>query len=539
MKMYKLFSLAFATLAFAACSNDDTSAGGQTGEGAMIDAIKVSFQDTGASTRADQPDEDGIGTENAVYHAFVFAREASPGHAGARVGDWSVQEVKRDDAGKLEDGVTGDETQVNKSLKNAAVFKGVRQGDHIYVIANDPNLTFAMAQTLARNGEQSEDKIKAYISNVSKEYLEGLSYRSQTAAALAPTGKFVMAGMGTIPTNPSIANGSTVTVPVSLDRELAKVFFYASVTNDPAKEAAGKIQLKDGEDGFVVVRIPKQVSPFTQQSGEWYFPPIAVDADKDWDITGWLKVFDGKGEIAGGTAGDATNYFNKNEYLATGAVASTIKEYRLTYKMGAPVAAPQSYLVDGFMYSPYFYVTPNYANNAGCATVICTQATYTGNAALISKVTEEMIKDALADATFRGAAATAFDTKTVGTTTVYTLKADAWDTDANLTAFRTFLQTVGGKYENVIPAGTYADNASLIECKSGDKRFYRADVANYSADNTISGKVTERNTIYRMRGTITTLGSKTIEDAINSDNISMLVQVTVNKWRVKFSDLEM
>lgn len=61
-------------------------------------------------------------------------------------------------------------------------------------------------------------------------------------------------------------------VSIPLNRELAKVFFNASVTTNPVYEAYGKMAIKDAEwenptstkdpDGIVVVRIPRRVSPF-------------------------------------------------------------------------------------------------------------------------------------------------------------------------------------------------------------------------------------------------------------------------------------
>ena len=52
-------------------------------------------------------------------------------------------------------------------------------------------------------------------------------------------------------------------------------------------------------------------------------------------------------------------------------------------------------------------------------------------------------------------------------------------------------------------------------------------------------KITERNTFYHITGTITTLGAKSIEDVINSDNIDMLVQVVVKPWKYVVNNINM
>ena len=80
---------------------------------------------------------------------------------------------------------------------------------------------------------------------------------------------------------------------------------------------------------------------------------------------------------------------------------------------------------------------------------------------------------------------------------------------------------------------------AAITIQPKDKRYYRADVANYSDDETTSMKITERNTFYHITGTITTLGAKSIEDAINSDNIDMLVQVVVKPWKYVVNNINM
>ena len=94
------------------------------------------------------------------------------------------------------------------------------------------------------------------------------------------------------------------------------------------------------------------------------------------------------------------------------------------------------YVKSDKLYSPYFYVTPNYADNAGCATVVVTQATYIGvNTLLEPTITEQMLKEALADDDFKTA------TSTDGTVTYDKLAADFWNTEANVTALVAFLET--------------------------------------------------------------------------------------------------
>ena len=65
------------------------------------------------------------------------------------------------------------------------------------------------------------------------------------------------------------------------------------------------------------------------------------------------------------------------------------------------------YVKSDKLYSPYFYVTPNYADNAGCATVVVTQATYIGAHTLLEPtITEQMLKEALDDSDFQTATST-------------------------------------------------------------------------------------------------------------------------------------
>lgn len=98
MKLNKLFTFTLAALAMAACSNDDEPGidkGGQKGE--LIDAISIAFTSSSApATRADKGEIEGVGTENNVYVAYLFAKENDPQHEGAKVGDWTVKRVAGD-----------------------------------------------------------------------------------------------------------------------------------------------------------------------------------------------------------------------------------------------------------------------------------------------------------------------------------------------------------------------------------------------------------------------------------------------------------
>ena len=549
MKLNKLFTFTLAVLAMAACSNDDEPGidkGGQKGE--LIDAISIAFTSSSApATRADKGEIEGTGSENDVYVAYLFAKENDPLHEGAKVGDWTVKRVAGDANAEDKDvttAITGGDVATPGTKKNMCTFNGVRQGDSVYVVVNDPQMTLATAQTLAHQGDKSEAAIRAYISNLSKSYLNDLT----VAIDGKQKGKYIMAGVSAIPTNPNIPNGSTVKVSIPLNRELAKVFFNASVTTNPVYEAYGKMAIEDTEwkpdgttedpDGIVVVRIPRRVSPFKAQARDWYFPQSADATAKDWNVENWLKAFAGEKESAPTVAEVAgtTPALNKGECNADA------KEYRLTWVVGEKALAdggtPKEtsivYVKSDKLYSPYFYVTPNYADNAGCATVVVTQATYIGaNTLLEPTITEEMLDKALQNDAFKTA------TSTDGTTKYDKLAADFWNTEKNVDALVAFLNT-DEAYKLALRGETeIAKQRAAITIQKNDKRYYRADVANYSDDETTSMKITERNTFYHITGTITTLGAKSIEDAINSDNIDMLVQVVVKPWKYVVNNINM
>lgn len=545
MKLNKLFTFTLAALALGACSNDDDLNGGtnpEAGKGELVDAISIAFANSSTVTRANMGEIEGTGSENAVYVAYVFAKENDPQHEGKKVGDWTVKRVAGD-ANEKDAAVTtaikAGDAATPGSKANMCTFNGVQQGDSVYVIVNDPNLDMATANKIAHQGEGSQASIRSYVSSLGKDYLNGLS----VAKDGSQTGKFIMAGAAAIPTNPNTPNGGTVRVPVSLDREVSKVFFNASVTTDSQYEAYQKIEIKDnavaGEgDGLVIVRIPRRVSPFTTQVRDWYFPLSGDAATKDWNVTDWKNAFNGEGETAPGVA-EATPAKAFNSVP----LQETAREYRLTWKvLDEAIKAPatptsKAYISEGTLISPYFYVTPNYSNHSGCGTVIVTQATYTGTKTLLEPtVTDEMLTAAGKDVTFQGAVSAP------GAMTLADVKALDWGTTANLDALVAFL---GSKEEYKSVLGGYEKEdekdkaADFISIKQGQKRYYRADVANMTSDNATSMKLTERNTFYHITGTITTLGARSIEDAINSDDINMIVQVVVKKWNYVVNKVNM
>lgn len=577
MKMNKFFFFALAALSLTACSKDDTSGNEDDGQKDVLKSISVSFVDsnTGSKTRGDYDGmAAGEGTENAVYYAFVFARELSPSHPGALIGDWTVKQV----------GEITNTTPLNNadgsagSLTNMCTFDNVRQGENVYVIANDPNMTLEYAEQLSRRGPDSESYIKGYISELNKLYLNSLV----KAVGTAPDGKFVMAGKATIRTNAvddnQDADNRSVAVEVGLDRELAKVAFSATVTATPSDEAAGKVYIGK-DDGIVVVRIPRKVSYFTQMDRDWYFPAKLTSGEalyKDWGMqstttaaTGWTNVFKGEAQKfsdptqAGSDAGTAaSSCFNDHVYN------EAAKEYRLTWKLDATnlttglitygknaTNPPASGELDNLNYTleaPIFYATPNYSNDAASSTVVCTQATIKKDL-LINDLLNNQPYQALYDQ--------------LGAKTGLTDDGELWtkNSSANVTAFFTYLahadnaadvkSALGKIYSltnsadidtryNAVVAQVGADNpgmgatpANYVRFEKGQKVYYRADVARYTGG--ASQKVTERNTYYQVKGTITSIGAESIEDAITTTLVGMTVQVVVKKWAVVISEVNM
>lgn len=119
-------------------------------------------------------------------------------------------------------------------------FNGVRQGDSVYVVVNDPQMTLATAQTLAHQGDKSEAAIRAYISNLSKSYLNELTVTKDGTQGK----KYIMAGVSAIPTNPNIPNGSTVKVSIPLNRELIKYSLMPLLLPTPYTRLMVRWQLK-------------------------------------------------------------------------------------------------------------------------------------------------------------------------------------------------------------------------------------------------------------------------------------------------------
>lgn len=423
MKTRHLFTVVFAALAFSACSNDDdiNNAGNEPkpGEvGALVEGISINFGESkGSQTRVASGSQIGEGTEGMIYEAYIFAKEANPTHPRSLVGDWTVLRVTADqttgaivaETGGVDTEATlkkdlkkaineGSKADVEWLVKNVATFKGVRQGDYVYVIANDPNLTLAQAATLAHNGETSEDGIKGYVASINKDYLNGLTYAGDAKDAdgkkILPTGKLIMGGREMIPVSPNIPSNGEFSMTIGLDRELSKVNFSASISTNDADVAKGKVAFLE-DDGIVVARISRKASPFAEQIGDWYVP--ANNCVEDWPINNHALVnnkytalcdgtFEGSFIFDGTSTTPITNWM-KDVTIPAGfngvAPASSVTEYRYSWKLqpGAELTKNSNpvYLSGdkGTIYAPVFYTTPNYSASTNSVTVICTQATYT------------------------------------------------------------------------------------------------------------------------------------------------------------------
>lgn len=412
MKIYKLFTLALAALAFAACSDDDVVDNGQRGINetddwqADTESISIDFTNgSDPSTRAYSGTTDSEGTEATIYTAYVFAREANPTHDRPLTGDWTVFECKVTKDKNGNEIVQGSEIKENKdktvTVKNVAEFHGVRQGDNVYVIANDPNMTFEKASTLAHKGLESEANIKAYTSALSKRYLAALTYRD----GQTPTGKYIMAGMAQIPVAPTIGANETLELEVGLDRELSKVNFKAELTTNTADAACGVVEFREG-DGIVVARIARKTSMFTERETDFYVPtptclenwPFNDHSIKDGVFTSFCDqttagsvMFDGLGKDL-----PLWNGVMLPDSFNVTSPAGEIQEYRYSWVLGK---ANGEYFGDkdkdmfygkkNSVTAPMFYVTPNYGKNTNGVTVICTQASYTGGDVLMN---EELVK---------------------------------------------------------------------------------------------------------------------------------------------------
>lgn len=514
MRTSRMFAYMLAALAVTACTNDDEPS---KGDSKIIDALSVSLVSNSPSTRA--AEQEGQASENSVYVAYVFAKEAKPEHANAKVGDWTVQRVAGDNNATDADVTTaieeGEVTDAGK-LKNLASFKGVTQGDKIYVIVNDPNMSLAEANNLAHQGEASEEEIQKYVSSLSKEYLNGLVSKTDGKQ----TGKYAMMGSGVIPTGQTIPNGGTIYVPVTLEREMAKVIFKAAVTKDEAQEAAGNITIKENEDGIIVMRIPRKVSPFTTQLRDWYYPQVPGAGELDWNTSWPTKPFDGNAKSDPSTENAA--FFNKT------VTAPTAKEYRMTWVLKADGDNGMT-TINERVSSPYFYVTPNYADDPACSSVVLLQASYTGSGCLEPIVTEEMLSSAFANTTVKNAV----QAVQVGVEEYKLVTQETWTNKSVATALLSYLQN-----QDAFKATFTGKAVDDIIIKTSDKRYYRADIAEVGADGA-SKKITERNTFYEIVGTITTLGARSADDAVKPGSIGMNVQVTVSKWKYITSNVNL
>lgn len=553
MKMNKLFTFGLAALAFAACSNEENGPAGENGQkGEIVDEISVRFTDGGhVGARAGET-MDGKGTENAVYVAYVFAHEMTGENTGAVTDKWSVRRVMADptaDAGKKDADITTAipplakdvTTAGNPSQEALATFSNVRLGDNVYVIVNDPEMSLETAQGLATNATDPEKAIQAYSSTVKKSYLGALT--KKTTDTELPKGRFTMAGKGTIPTTPAVASGTNVVVPVLLDRELAKVVYSSAISGAADDEATGQLVYKEG-DGFIVVRIPRSTSFFSAKEPGFYFPAAPAAADLNWGAD-WANPFDGQTNSSKDVVATAPAVgFNLTN------PADAAKEYRMTWDIKASTVTDGYVTVDaGTVKSPYFYVTPNYANTQDCTTAIVAQVTYIG-------------APGFADANAQTVFTSCYDL--YATTKIFREGGDdngdvidyrklTW-TDAHLAAAQTYLADATNKNAIETASGLVGQQATdalaliakatkVTEAGTGDvlsyyqgmKRYYSADVAEYTTagGKSTSNKITERNTFYNMKTTITSFGAASISDAIKSDNIGMIVTVSVNKWVFK------
>lgn len=540
--------MALATMAFAACSNNDDDYrenGEQKGE--LLNSMSISFG-APVNGRAVTGSTAGEGTENSIYEAFVFAKEEKPSHVRPLEGDWTVIRVTAnptyDDMGRNVDttpkatmtAIKNDGAASQWLVKNVATFHGVRQSDYVYVIANDPELTLDKAEALCHQGPDSEKKIQDYVAALNKDYINGLSYSPEKDNAANPSGKelpggkIIMAGKEQIPVSPTIPSNGTATVVVPLNREVAKINYRAIITTSSTDAAFGNVEFQAG-DGIVVVRTARNVSPFTQREADFYVP--ATNFLKDWP-SAQLNVLDGTVAIS-----PATTPFNVT------APASNVSEYRFSWALdGSALKNNQkpiylSTASNPMMYTPMLYVTPNYSDDANCATVICTQATYIGDGSMSSTrlYHAELFWD-----DYKGDPA--FD----GETNFTNVK---WNV-AKLEAFRKYMTDAANKanvmkkltiadeseYDTLVatyPAGTVAAVNDMYEIQNGMKLFYRCDVSDY--ENNVSKRITERNMYYQTTATITSLGALTIDEAIKSDENTLHVNVVVKDWTLSMNNV--
>lgn len=320
MRTKNFFALAATAmvLALSGCSDDNDITGSELGPdgqplGPLVEGMSISFgANMGPNSRAYAGVQNGEGTENNIYEAFVFAHEANPKHTRPMDGDWTVIRVTSttnsgyDAAGIANTGrntdttprkdmqplAPGETTDNGWLVKNVASFSGVRQGENVYVIANDPNMTLEKAEALCHKGAKSEETIKAYVTDLNKEYVGSMTFRPElldagtTTGKELPKGQFIMGGMDMIPVSPTVPSNGTFEMTVGVDRELAKVDYSVAVTAAPADAAYQKIAFK-GDDGIVVARIARKASMFTQQNADFYVPTL--NCIEDWPINDHSK----------------------------------------------------------------------------------------------------------------------------------------------------------------------------------------------------------------------------------------------------------
>lgn len=284
-------------------------------------------------------------------------------------------------------------------------------------------------------------------------------------------------------------------------------------------------------DGVVVVRTVRSVSPFTQREADFYIP--ATNFLTDWPSV-QLNVMDGTKAVS-----PALTAFNAT------APASNVSEYRFTWALdnagltNNQLPAYLSTASNPMMYIPMLYVTPNYSDDANCATVICTQATYIGAGSMSSTKlyhAELFWDDYKSDGAFAGE-----DNFT-------NVK---WDV-AGLEAFRKYMTDNANKanikkkltmatddeYNALVasyPSTTVTGVNDMYDIQNGMKLFYRCDVADY--ENNVSKRITERNMYYQTTATITSLGALTIDEAIKSDENTLHVNVVVKDWTLSMNNV--
>lgn len=548
MKTRHLFTVALAAFAFAACSQDDdinTTSEPQPGEkGALVESISINFGEglQKPGTRVYGEDQEGKGTEGMIYEAFIFAKEANPLHDRALTGDWTVIRITRNASGIVQEvgGINpeavakadltmavnaGSDKDKEWLVKNVAKFNGVRQGDYVYVIANDPNLTLAQASVMAHQGDISEDEIKAYTANLSKEYLNKLTYYPETGdndKEKEPNGRFVMAGRELIPVSPTIPSNGNIDLTVGLDRELSKVNFTALVSTDPDDVACGKVEFLEG-DGIVVARIARKTSMFTEKTGDWYVP--ATTCVENWPINDHSlnindlytsfcdATFDGSKIFDGESATPITDWVNDITIPAgfnTTNPATNISEYRYSWKVNnAPGQKKKPIYIDaasnGKLVSPMFYVTPNYSNNTNSVTVICTQATYTSRGVFsLADMADKYVDAALAVTTSTIPVYTAAEVKSLDSSADVSLLADgltlpnplmqksddgtSWTADDIIAKAKEAIQLYGLKIVDTTTYGTPAASSPLNGVTYADylkimDRFYVAVMLQQRLEN--------------------------------------------------------